>query len=517
MSSIFQKAKGDLHYLFKSNSQLSPKGRKRKQRAVRTFSGLILVLIQVILLVLFLLKIFSLELLPAKYLVMLNVVLILITLYTFTSQFTKAHILGKVISVLMSVVLLVGFLYAAKLSSTLGIIAGKMTKTDIIDVIVLKDDPATSIADALSYTFGYNSTVNSSVTTKAISDIEAENNTSLSTKTYTKWDDLLNNLYNGKNIEAFVVHDSVRSTIAEHYPEFEEKTKIIGTIKITTEVKLSANDKKVNQEPFFVYVSGNDGEGQISSIGRSDVNILAVVNPKTKQVLLVSTPRDSYITISTADGKSGLDKLTHAGNAGIEYSEEALENLYSISIDYYIKLNFTGCVEIVDALGGITINSDVDFTNGYEAAPESYHFSVGENECNGEQTLAFVRERKAFDDGDFQRGRNQEAAIKGIIAKATSPSILTNYSAVLDAVSNMVLTNMSTGTITSLIRGQLSNPKAWNVQSYTISGTTDTMTGQVYGISGMSVVIPDKSSINTAKELINNVVDGINFDVTDYK
>lgn len=516
MSNVFKRTKGDMHYLFKSSSELSPKGRRRKKRAVRTFSGLILVFIQVVLLVLFLLKIFSLEMLPVKYLVMLNVVLILITLYTFTSQFTKAHVLGKIISILMSAVLLTGFLYAAKLSSTLDVITGKMTKTDIVDVMVLKNDPAASLDDALSYTFGYNSTVNSAVTTKAISDIEADKNTSLNTKTYTKWEDLLNNLYEGKNIQAFVVHDSVRSTLAEQYSDFEDKTRIIDTIKITTEVKLSANDKKVNQEPFIVYLSGNDGEGQISSIGRSDVNILAVVNPKTRQVLLVSTPRDSYISISNADGKSGLDKLTHAGNAGIEYSELALEKLYSISIDYYIKLNFTGCVEIVDALGGITINSSVDFTNGYEAAPESYHFNIGQNECNGEQTLAFVRERKAFNDGDFQRGRNQEAAIKGIISKATSPAILTNYSAVLDAISNMVLTNMSTGTITSLIRGQLSNPKAWNVQSYTVSGTTGTKTGQVYGLSGMSVVIPDDNSINTAKELMNKIVNGEEFNVSDY-
>ncbi len=516
MSSIFKRTKADMHYLFKPYSRLSPKGRKRKKRAVITFSGLILVFIQLVFLIMFLFKIFSLELLPAKYLVMLNVVLILITLYTLTSQFSKAHTLGKVISVIMSIVLFVGFLYASKLSSTLSIIAGRATKTDIVDVIVLKNDKATSIKDTLSYTFGYNSNVNSSVTTKAISDIEADNNTSLSTKTYTNWDAILDDLYKGNNIQAFVIHDSVRSTLVDQYSDFDDKTKIVDTIKITTEVKLSANDKKVNEEPFIVYVSGNDGEGQISSIGRSDVNILAIVNPKTKQVLLISTPRDAYITISTAEGKSGLDKLTHAGNSGIEYSEKALETLYSISIDYYIKLNFTGCVEIVDALGGITINSDVDFTNGYEAAPESYHFTVGENECNGEQTLAFVRERKAFSDGDFQRGRNQEAAIKGIIAKATSPAILTNYSAVLDAVSNMVLTNMSTGTITSLIRGQLSNPKPWNVQSYTINGSGDTKNGQVYGLSGMSVVTLDKSSVNTAKELIDKVINGESFNASDY-
>ncbi len=515
MSNTFRRARKDMHYLFRPTNELNPKERKRKRRAKRAAVGMFFVFIQIILLILFLMKIFYLDLLPMKYLLILNGILFLITLYTFLSQFTRAHMIGKLLSIIMSVVLLVGFLYTAKLADTLGVITGRTTKTDIIDIMVLKDDPAASLNDALQYSFGYNTTVNSAIVSKAIGEIETEKNTSLKTKTYTKWDDLLNDLYANKTIQAFVVHDSVRSTLAEEYPGFEDNTRILDTVKITTEVNLSASDKKVNEEPFIVYLSGNDGEGQVSSIGRSDVNILAVINPKTRQVLLVSTPRDAFITISNSDGKSGLDKLTHAGNAGIEYSVSALENLYGLTIDYYLKLNFTGCIEIVDALGGITINSDVDFTNGYEAAPESYHFHVGENSCNGEQTLAFVRERKAFRDGDFQRGRNQEAAIKGIINKATSPAILTNYNSVLDAVSNMIFTNMSTATITSLIRGQLSNPKSWNIQSYTIDGKTDTKDCTVYNLHNVSVVIPDPDSIDTAKTFIQKTIAGESYDVDD--
>lgn len=519
MSNFFARSKADMKFLFKKNNRLTAKGKRRKRRAAMTLTGLLLILVQLVLMALFLLKIFYLDLLPMKYIIMLNVILILILLYNFTSQFTKAHIFGKFLSVLMSVVLLFGYLYAAKFASTLDIISGTTTRTDNIDIIVLKDDRANTIKDTLSYTYGYNPAVSSAVISKAIEDINADHSTTLSTKTYSSWDTLLNALYDNKEIKAIAVTDVMRSTLVEQYEDFDSRTKIVGTVKITTETKLSASDKKVNDEAFVVYISGNDGYGEISSNGRSDVNILAIVNPKTRQVLLVSTPRDYYITIRNAAGKTGLDKLTHAGNDGIEYSIDALEKLYGVTVDYYYKINFSGCVNIVDALGGITIHSEVEFTNGWEAAPESYHFVVGENDCDGEKTLAFVRERKAFGQGDLQRGKNQAAAIKGMIDKATSPAILTNYNSLLDAVSSMMLTNMSTSTITALIKGQLADSTPWNVQSYSAGAAPDETNhrnGQVYGLYGMSVVIPDYDSVNTAIQMINSVYNGEVIDVENF-
>lgn len=515
MSNIFKRTQVDMKYLFKDSSTLPPKALKRKKRAARTAAGLLLVLIQLILTLLCLFKIISLSVLPLNYLLIISATLILIALYNFTSQFTKAHILGKILSVLMSGVLLFCFIFASQVGSTLNMMSGNV-KTDIIDVIVLSDDNASSIEDALSYTFGYNSSVNSSVVTKAISDIESDYNTTLKTTDYTEWKNMVNALYSNKDIQAIVMNDSLRSTLAEEFENFDTKTKVIGTITITTEIKLSASDKKVNEEPFIVFISGNDGYGTISSNGHSDVNILAVIHPKTGQVLLVSTPRDYYVTIENSNGKSGLDKLTHAGNAGVEYSMSALENLYGVTIDYYVKINFTGCVSVVDALGGITVYSDVEFTNGQDAAPESYHFVVGANECDGEKTLAFVRERQAFGNGDFQRGQNQSAAISAIIDKATSPSILSNYSAVLNSVSDMILTNMSASTMTALIKGQLSNGTAWNVQSYSAEGTPATRDCTVYNLSQKSVVLPDYDSVNTAIELISKVTNGEVFNVEEY-
>lgn len=521
MSNFFAKSKGDMKFLFKKKNRLTAKGRRRKRRAAMTLTGLLLVLVQLVVMALFLLKIFHLDVLPMKYIIMLNVILILILLYNFTSQFTKAHIFGKILSVLMSVVLLFGYLYAAKFGATWDFISGTTTRTDNIDIIVLAEDKAASIQDTLSYTYGYNSAVSSEVTTKAIKDINAEYNAALNTKTYKTWDELLNALYTNKDIKAIAITDAVRITLVEQYADFDTRTKVIGTVKITTEVKLSSSDKKVNEDAFVVYISGNDGYGEISDTGRSDVNILAVINPTTRQVLLVSTPRDYYITISNSSGRTGLDKLTHAGNDGIEYSIDALENLYGMQVDYYFKINFSGCVNIVNALDGITINSDVAFKNGWEAAPQTYNFVVGPNECDGEKTLAFVRERKAFANGDLQRGKNQSAAIKGMIDKATSPAILTNYNAVLDAVSSMMLTNMSTSTITALIKSQLADSTPWTVQSYSAEAAVDPSgtnerNGQVYGLKGMSVVLPDYDSVNKAIQMMNAVYNGEIIDVETY-
>lgn len=514
---FFSKTKTDMKYLLKKNNELTLKGRKRKKRARSTVIGLFLVLIQIILTAMFLVRLFNLNVLPIKYIAMVVVILLLITLYNFLSQFSKTKIVGKFLAVLLSVVTCLGFMFSDKLYLTLSAISDSTIKTDIVDVIVLKSDSANSITDTLDYTYGYNTSDNSTVLTRAISDINKENNSDIKTSEYNSWDDTINALYKNKDIQAMIVTESMRSTLAEQYEDFDSKTKIVGTVKITTEIKLSSSDKKVNDEPFIVYLSGNDEYGEVSSTGRSDVNILAIVNPKTRQVLLVSTPRDSYIEISNSNGKTGLDKLTHAGNAGIEYSISALENLYGISVDYYVKVNFTGCVKIVDALGGITINSEVEFENGRDAAPKTYHFNIGENECDGEKTLAFVRERQAFKNGDFQRGRNQEAAIQAIINKATSPQILQSYSTVLDAVSSMMLTNMPPSTMTALIRGQLSDSTPWNVQSYSITGKSGGLKNcTVYGLKNASVVELDDSSVSLAQDMINKICNGETFNVDEY-
>ena len=513
--------KNDMQYLFKPKVSLSKIERKKKRRAWAFAIGSVLVLIQLVLTVLFLLKMFKLDILPFKYLFMINIILILLVLYDFTSQFTKSHILGKLISVMLSCLILFTYLFAAKFDSVLDKLGAANVEIDIVDVCVLSNDKAQNLNDAANYKFAINSTASNANINTSIESISSETGKTIKPTEYTNWSNLVNALYDNKNVQAIVINHSMMSIISQEFPDFEDSIKIIKTYEYKEKVELDASNVNVKRDPFIIYVSGissDDGEDtKLASKALSDVNILAVINPETKQVLLVTTPRDSYIKISNSSGVTGYDKLAHAGSYGVDKSIEALENLYGINIDYYVKINFAGSQAVIDALGGITIESEIEFTNGWEAAPVSYHFVQGANECDGEKAIAFARERKAFAAGDFQRGRNQTAVIKGIIQKATSPAILTRYSAVMDTVSDMFLTNIPSSAISDLVKLQLSNSTPWNIQTYSISGKTDEYRHlEVSNVYGASIVLPYEEDISTATKLMNKVIAGETFDVAPF-
>jgi len=507
MSGFFTRTNNDIKYIFRRSARLNKRERMRKKRGISALIGILLVLIELIISFLFTYEIIKLNIFPTKYLLMFIIVMVLLLLYNFTSQFTKSRGIGKFLSIFLSILLVFGYLVGSKINWTLQGITSNIIKTDSIDLIVLKEDNASSIADTLGYTYGYNSQHDGELPVKAIDKINSENNASLNTKTYSNWEQLIEAIYENNDIQLIAINSNLRKTLAEEYTEFNSKTRILDTITITTKVAVEKGEVKAKDACFIMYISGNDEYGTVSDTGRSDVNILAVVNPETRQVMLISTPRDYYINISRPDanGKiiTGLDKLTHAGNAGTKYSMEALSNLFGIDIDYFFKVNFDGCINIIDALGGITIFSEVNFTNGTDAAPERYHFVEGANECDGAKALAFVRERDAFPAGDLQRGKNQEAAISAMIEKATSPAILTNYADILEAVSDMIYTNMPTESIQQLIKDQLSDATPWNVQSYALSFTNESGSKplQVYGGTGWAAV-PDYNSVNIAIKLI---------------
>ena len=527
MSNFFSRSKGDMKYLFKKKETLSKKERRRKRRGWGTLIGLILILVQLVFTVLLMFNIFKLDILPLKYLIAVNAFLILIFLYNFTSQFTKAHIIGKILSVILSGVILFIYLVSAKLDSVLTKLNIPEINTDVVDICVLSTDKANSINDIANYKFAYNSSASNENVKTAFNSLKSDiNRNDIEMTEYKSWDDLVDVFYTNKDVQVLVMNDSMIGVISTQYEDFADQIKIIKKYEYKKLVQTQKSTVNVKKDPFVIYVSGissDDGaDSELSDRGLSDVNILAVVNPETRQILLVTTPRDSYIKITGPDGRKGYDKLTHAGNYGVEASMETLEDLYGVNIDYYVKINFSGCVAVVDALGGITIDSEIEFTCGQDASPIPYHFVKGENECDGEMAVAFSRERHAFLAGDFQRGRNQTAAIKAILQKATSPAILTKYSAVLDAVSDMFLTNIPTSTISDIVKMQLSDSKSWNIQTYSINGTTEPPAGQsaayleITGLRGASVVYPYADSINTAIKLMSMIQNGEVFDVDEY-
>ncbi len=271
---------------------------------------------------------------------------------------------------------------------------------------------------------------------------------------------------------------------------------ILATFRV--KVPASTTTKTNVDEPFAVYISGLDTYGAITTTSRSDVNILAVINPKSHTILFVNTPRDYYVQLHGTTGVK--DKLTHAGLYGIDQSQKTLEDLYGIPINYNVKINFTSLEKIVDTLGGIEVESEYNFSSG------GYSFVQGMNQLNGKQALAFSRERYSFEGGDRTRGQNQMRVLTALVQKLSKPSVVVNYQQILQALSGVFQTNMPTSDLTSLVRRQLDSLATWQVTSMSVDGTGASLPTYSAGSQRLYVMIPDETSLNSAKNKINSVL-----------
>lgn len=478
-------------------------GNRKKKSLSNKRAGIILVDIQLILTIVFLGLAVILNVFPMKYLLPLVLFFGILWLFIFLSQLTKkkkSRRNGKIASVIICIILCIGSYYLYKTQAAISDISGAETKINEISLIVLMEDPAEAVQDAKDYTFGIQETIDIENTNAAIEELNKELGKDINVKGYADLDTQISALYN-KEVEAIIINEAYRENVLELYPAFTEETRILSSTRIETAVEVKKSSKVVTEDPFTVYISGIDTEGSISKTSRSDVNIIATVNPKTKQVLLTSTPRDYYVELPVSNGQK--DKLTHAGIYGVDVSLGTLEELYGIEIDYYVKVNFTGFVNIVDALGGITVNSDYTFTSDWGPS-----FQKGENKINGEEALAFSRERHAFADGDNQRGKNHMKIIMAIIDKATSPSVLANYSSLMNSVSGSFETNMDSSEITSLVKMQMGDMASWNIVSNSVTGAGASKAAYSSGSQLLYVMIPDETSVQEAKNKIEKVASG---------
>ena len=276
---------------------------------------------------------------------------------------------------------------------------------------------------------------------------------------------------------------------------------------MTSGLLTGAEANKITKEPFVIYLSGVDTRGELTENARSDVNILAAVNPATKRVALINTPRDYYVDLAGTDSK---DKLTHAGLYGVETSMATLGGLYGISVDHYIRINFAGFIQIIDALGGVDVYSDQAFTSvGSPGYYDPTTFVEGWNHLDGKSALAFARERHAFASGDIQRGINQMKVIDAMLNKIKSPALLMGFSKIMDAASDCFVTSFSQDQISALVRMQLSDLAEWDIESYTVTGSSSSST-KCYSAKGQKLYVmkPDDASVNQAKEMIASVLGG---------
>ncbi len=276
---------------------------------------------------------------------------------------------------------------------------------------------------------------------------------------------------------------------------------------VTSGLLTGAEANKITKEPFVVYLSGVDNRGELTENARSDVNILAVVNPVTKQAALINTPRDYYVDLAGTESK---DKLTHAGLYGVETSMATLGNLYGVDVDHYIRINFAGFISIIDAIGGVDVYSDQAFTSvGSPGYYDPTTFAEGWNHLDGKSALAFARERHAFKTGDIQRGINQMKVIDAMANKLKSPTLLMSFSKLMDAAADCFVTSFSQEQISALVRMQLGDLASWDIQSYSVTGSGG-KSSKCYSAKGQSLYVmkPDENSVNEAKALIAAVLGG---------
>ena len=309
------------------------------------------------------------------------------------------------------------------------------------------------------------------------------------------------NLKSGKS-KAMVLSGSYASLLESVDSNYASNLKTIYTYKIKK--KNSNSAKQVDSKVFNIYISGIDTYGSISTVSRSDVNIIMTVNMNTHKILLTTTPRDAYVKIP-GGGADQYDKLTHAGIYGVETSEQTLENLYGIKIDYYARINFTSFLKLIDQLGGVTVHNDQAFTSLHG----KFDFPVGDIQMNSEQALGFVRERYNLDGGDNDRGKNQEKVISAIVNKLASLKSVSNFTSIVNNLQDSVQTNMSLDTINALANTQLDSGSKFTVTSQAVTGTGSTgqLTSYAMPNSSLYMMKLDDSSVASASQAIKNLME----------
>ena len=486
----------------------------RRRRRNDWIPGAVITIIVIMLSVVFMGLLAMTKMIPTIYMLIIGIVLAVIAaiiwLLVWHTRYTGRFIGGTVLAVIMIAILAFGGFYINKTRSAISNISGETTEVTQMAVYVKSDDAADSVEATAGYTYGILSSLDRENTDGAVAHLNSEFGTEVQTKEYAGLTELADGILNGE-VNAMLLNSGYLSVYEDMdgYTDFSTKIKEVGTVDVESTIQsaeestpiepiTTANGGKV----YTIYLSGIDTRGEMTAKSRSDVNIIATVNTDTHEILLVSTPRDYFVPLSISGGAP--DKLTHAGIYGIDVCMDTLGMLYDIDINYYFRINFGGFVKVIDALGGITVNSDYDFDSKNILG---YHFNKGENYVNGEQALIFARERYAFQEGDRQRGKNQMEVIRGVVKKALSPEILTSYSSILSSLDGCFGTNITYEEIAQILQQQLTNGGDWTIVSYSVNGTG--ATEKPYSMSQKAyVMVPDYNTVDKAKSLMEKVRNG---------
>lgn len=482
---------------------------KLKSKSVLFYVTMVFVLVQAMGFALSAVKLITMDLLPGAYLagyIAIAVIMVLGQIALSFLVFKKpwGFIAVIFVSCAVSAATIWAFCALTEVENTIDYIADNSDEVVTeMAIIVLKDAAIEDITQMDEYVIGYVNGIDEDAVVKVKDEINLSLGEPPRYVAFNNIMDLTKALF-AKSINAIIINSAYIDIIKEmeEYADFDNMVSLIYSAEIKSTMNMVDEGSK-NYESFVVYISGIDKFGAVSILSRSDVNILMAVNTKTKTIQMISTPRDFYVELPNSNGMK--DKLTHAGMYGLNNSIGAMENLYGINIDYYVKMNFSGFEAIIDSLDGIDVYSEYEFT-----VEPIKHYVVGMNHLNGIEALAFARERYALQGGDRQRGVNQMAVIKATINKMTSPTIIYRYDKVLENISQTVQTNFTSEELYGLVKMQIKDMAEWDIRSYSVNGKGTY--AETFTVKGREVyvMVPDMTTIEEAKLLIQNTLAGVN-------
>lgn len=475
-------------------------------RIISAILGLVFTISSII----FIFKVLTFGLLPAKFFYLLfGVLLILNLLYFFLTLRKKAGKIIRIILGILAILFSVGlFLGGLKIDGLNGFLDKNFNddkKYAIYNVIISKDSSKKSLNDLVGaelFTF------EESLPEVSNADLTSATKASIKNSSLVFKNDIETVMSRPlkSTSSASVINNGTFESYLAANEGYEAKIKIIGEIKVevkNVEKPKADASKNLAKKPFLLYISGIDTRtGTMPSRSLSDVNILAAINPATKKILLVNIPRDSYVLVH---GDNGLrDKLTHAGSrGGLQLSTATIEDLFGLKIDRNIRVNFNFVTKLVDSIGGIIVTNDLNRTLTLEGCT----YQPGDNAVDGKCALRFARERKSYDSGDRHRGENQQQIITRIINKISSnKSIILGYEKILSAIDGSFESNLTSENITSLVRLQLDEMSPWQVESYNVNGSGRLTKTHSYPNQNLYVMDIDQTTLSTAKTKLEAVL-----------
>lgn len=490
----------------------------KEQNKVLRGIGIVLSILLVVASFYLLYQLIKINVLPTKLLFLITIVFVLLdAIFALLLCYYTRAIASKIICVVITLVLIFGSCMGGYYISKTGSLLTNITNVtkhakNTVSVVVKQSSDIKNKSQLNGLSVGTLRTIGTQGTSKALKEL-SKDGIVMNQSEYDSLSAMLEAFYNGE-VDSIIINESSRSQILdmESYADFDNNTRVVYQTSYKVENTDKANAvSDITSKPFNVLISGSDTRGGFDENGRSDVIMVATINPKTSTILLTSVPRDFYVTTAcdAADGcmQGALDKITHTGIHGTNTTKRTVEQLLGVEINYTFKVGFDAVTELVDAVGGVDVTVAPGYAVNSLTALSGFSVHEGVNHLNGEQALAFARERYAYMEGDRQRTKNQQLVLMGIVDKITSPSIVQNYSSIMDAMSNTFSTTMSSSEISDLIKYQINNNPKWKMEQYMVDGTGDTLMCAELG-DAASVMVPDQSTVKLAKDKINAVLAG---------